>query len=252
MGLASKFGLAGLGATLASKAKAAIQVTADFITVAVDGQTSGFVPAADANGGSIAFGDPGQVTFILDENTAGDFDFYDEFGSGLFGGSITGLSGNLDGISFSNQNVSSSEFSFNDAPIFFSGDSLGFSVSDDFGTSSPNLDITDTSAFYLGTGPDAFSGQQNIASSLLSLDPSVIEDNYDDRQEVTFRLADTSGLSTDFYEVVGFISVTDVQTTNVPEPSMTGFILGASVLAAAAIKRHGWKAQDHAPSNKIG
>ena len=252
MGLASKFGLAGLGATLASKAKAAIQVTADFITVAVDGQTSGFVPAAGANDGSIAFGDPGQVTLFLDENTAGNFIFADINGSVPFSGAITSISGNIDGINFENNNTMTTGFSYNDGTVNSVGDSLFFDVADDSPTDMAGLEIQDFGLLYLGTSNGVLTGQPTIAGSLETLNPSVVEDNYDDRQEVTFRLADTSGMATDFYEVVGFISVTDVQTTNVPEPSMTGFILGASVLAAAAIKRHGWKAQDHAPSNKIG
>ena len=251
MGLASKFGLVGLGSTLAAaKAAAVMTVTADFLVLTVNDNVNGQVPITAASDGFIEFGDAGQITFTLDENTPGNQSAYNALGASLFDNAVTGVSGNLDGINFSNQNVVQSFFSTSDAPISGQpGDQLGFSIADDYATDQADLDILDANAFYSGTNPNAFSGQQTITSSLSSIHPSVVEDNFDDTQNVTFRLADTSSLTTAFYDVRGVITITDVQMANVPEPSTFALIAGTGALALAATRR---RSKENAPTRDIG
>jgi len=216
--------MTGLTSAFAGVASAAISLTVPIQTTDIDNN-----PNASFQG--ITNGTGGELIFTLDENTPISAFIPNVNNSGgdlsIFNGAVTAISGQIGGVTFSGNALSNTQLALvNRDPVDGDGDEVSFSVNEVLTDSLLGFEITQVLNNYDGSNPDSF-GSAAIVGAAASLDPSVINANYDNRQEfsIVFRNNDT-GVST---RVNGVVAV--------PEAANAALVLGVLALAIPATMR---------------
>ena len=176
---------------------AKVEITANFLVLDIDDDINKVFE-------NIGFGDAGQISFTLDEDSSADLSSYPTQGIARFSDAVTSVSFRVNSISgSSDRRLFDSQYATVDGGIQFQHDEVFFNVGDNIDTNRDNLTLEAADCIYSQGLPNTFSGY-SIVDTALTLGPSTVE-NYES-QIVYLRL--DNGLESAL--IRGIVTITEV------------------------------------------